>query len=109
MKVEALVPLEIRAGNTVFTVVPGQCLDLTEKQGRSLLAKVPDKVRVIEGDWLSAWRELAQLTYGLTEEDPRFEWVMIWLNVCDLAFLYGSWRYFCEAAEEIKRLVKATT
>ena len=71
-----------------------------------------EKIKQIEqetpkttADWLTAWQELAQVTYGLTEEDPRFESVMRWLNACDVAFSLGSWDTFCEAAAEVKHLV----
>ena len=56
-------------------------------------------------DWLIHWRELAQVTYGITTEDPRFEPVMRWLNACDVAFSIGSWPAFCEAAAEVRRIV----
>ena len=42
-----------------------------------------EKIKQIEQEtpkpnvnWLIAWQELAQMTLGLTEEDPRFESVM---------------------------------
>ena len=57
-------------------------------------------------DWLSYWRELAQVTYGITADDPRFDSVMRWLNVCDFAFSLGSWDTFCEAAAEVKRIAR---
>jgi hypothetical protein len=57
-------------------------------------------------DWLGHWRELAQLTYGITAQDSRFESVMQWLNVCHTAFALGSWSPFCEAAQEVKATVK---
>jgi len=56
-------------------------------------------------DWLTAWRELAHLTYGLTTDDPRFEPVMRWLNVCDVAFSLDSWSSFQEAAGQVTRII----
>jgi hypothetical protein len=56
-------------------------------------------------DWLTHWRELAQLTHGITAEDPRFDSVMRWLSVSDTAFAIGSWRAFFEAAQEVKAAV----
>jgi hypothetical protein len=55
-------------------------------------------------DWLGHWRELAQVTYGITADDPRYEPVMRWLNVCDASFQLDSWGNFKEAAEEVKRI-----
>ena len=57
-------------------------------------------------DWLMAWRELAQVTYGIEQDDARFESVMRWLNACDVAFSLGSWDTFCEAAAEVKRIAR---
>jgi hypothetical protein len=57
-------------------------------------------------DWLTAWRELAHITYGITAEDPRFEGVFRWLNICDEAFKLDSWSLFQEAAAEVKRIAK---
>jgi len=71
-----------------------------------------EKIKQIEQEtpkpnvnWLIAWRELAQMTLGLTEEDPRFESVMRWLNACDVVFSLGSWQTFREAEAEVKRIV----
>ena len=59
-------------------------------------------------DWLTAWRELAEITYGIEQHDSRFERVMRWLNVCDTAFHLDSWSTFQEAAEEVKRIARET-
>jgi hypothetical protein len=71
------------------------------------------KIQALEGetpkthkDWLAAWRELAQITYGITAEDSRFERVMMWMNVADEAFKIDSWGTFQEAAAEVKRIAK---
>jgi hypothetical protein len=57
-------------------------------------------------EWLSHWRELAQVTYGITGDDPRYEPVLRWLDVCDAAFVMGSWAAFQEAAEQVKAIAK---
>jgi len=56
--------------------------------------------------WLAAWRELAELTAGLTKEDPRLEPVMRWLGICDVAFSIDSWPGFCEAAEQVREIMR---
>lgn len=77
------------------------------------MGKYLDKAKKVEAeaprtnkDWLTAWRELAVITYGITAEDPRYEPVMRWLNVCDAAFGLDSWTAFQEAAEEVKRVAR---
>ena len=57
-------------------------------------------------DWLKEWQELADITYGITVEDQRFEPIMRWLNVCDSAFSIDSWSTFQEAVAEVKALAK---
>jgi hypothetical protein len=57
-------------------------------------------------DWLKAWRELAEVTSGMTKDDPRLETVMRWLNACDVAFTIGTWTGFCEAAEQVRAIMR---
>jgi hypothetical protein len=57
-------------------------------------------------EWLIYWRELAPVTNGITRDDPSFEPVMRWLNICETAFLLDSWVAFQEAATEVKRIAR---
>ena len=57
-------------------------------------------------DWLAAWQELAEATYGITAGNPQYPHVIQWLDICDVAFSLDSWPNFLEAAEEVKRLAK---
>jgi len=57
-------------------------------------------------DWLKAWRELAEVTSGMTKDDPRLVGVMRWLNVCDTAFTLGTWTGFCEATERVREIMR---
>jgi hypothetical protein len=57
-------------------------------------------------EWLAVWRELAEVSSGLTRDDPRLEPVMRWLNVCDVAFSLDSWPGFCEAAERVREIMR---
>ena len=71
----------------------------------TLLAKAYGKVRMVprtKPDWFQAWRELAALTYGITDQDPRFSPVMATLDQCDNAFLKGDWPAFQQAAERVR-------
>lgn len=72
-----------------------------------------EKIKQLENDtpkmiveWLKEWQELAQITYGITTQDPRFESVMRWLNICDTAFSIDSWSTFEEAAAMVKAIAK---
>lgn len=57
-------------------------------------------------NWLKAWRELAEVSSGLTKGDPRLERVMRWLNVCDTAFSLDSWPGFCEGAAQVREIMR---
>lgn len=57
-------------------------------------------------DWNKAWRDLAEVTYGIPVNDPRYERVMRWLDVADTAFALGSWPNFQEAATMLKEVAK---
>jgi len=56
--------------------------------------------------WLSAWRELAALTFGITRDDPRFHRVMQALDCCDNAYLANDWVAFQRAGLTVRQLVE---
>lgn len=66
--------------------------------------KLAAETRKTRDEWLAAWRELARVIYGITTEDPRFEPVMRWLNVCDVAFHLDAWSAFQDAADRVKSI-----
>jgi hypothetical protein len=53
--------------------------------------------------WLTAWRELAEITSGLTAEDARLQPVLAALDVCDTAFELDDWAAFQEARRGVMR------
>ena len=55
--------------------------------------------------WLKAWRELATLTQGITQGDPRLEPVMKALDACDMAFLMDDWSGFQRASLTVRQQV----
>ena len=57
-------------------------------------------------EWLAVWRELAVVSSGLTADDLRLEAVLRWLGVCDVAFSLDSWPSFCEAAEQVREIMR---
>lgn len=54
-------------------------------------------------DWLTAWREVAAISSGLTAEDVRLPHVMAALGVCDAAFEADDWLSFQEAKAGVTR------
>ena len=106
MLIEALAPLRIRLPERELSLVPGCPVNLPDTQAKRLLERAKGKVRALPApDWLSAWRELASLTYGIGRDDPRFESVMVALHRCDDAYLSGDWAAFQSAAQRVKEVV----
>ena len=58
--------------------------------------------------WLAAWRRLADVVHGITQEDSRFQLVMNALPACDAALEHEDWTGFQHAAEEVARIAKRT-
>ena len=56
--------------------------------------------------WLKAWRELATLTQGITQSDPRLDPVMKALGACDTAYLANDWSGFQRASLTVKQRVE---
>lgn len=59
----------------------------------------------VKRPWLTAWRELALVTYGITDTDPRLPIVLAGLECCDAAFARDDWAEFQVAAQEVKKTV----
>ena len=102
MLIEAVTPLTVKLPSGDIRLTPGVAVEIPTAQAQRLLAKAPGKVR---DAWRVAWRELADLTYGLTGEDPRFPCVMAALNECDEAFLRGDWIAFRQFAAGVRNAV----
>ena len=66
--------------------------DSTQQKTSSISSKPSTKQ-----DWLAAWREVAEISSGLTRDDVRLPSVMATLGVCDAAFVADDWAAFQEA------------
>jgi len=104
--IEASTPLTIRRTSGDIRLLPGQPMDFPEDEALKLLAKAHGRVRQALTDWLAAWRELAALTSGMTEDDPRLPVVMAEIAKCDEAYLSGNWGAFRQAAVRVRSAVE---
>jgi hypothetical protein len=59
-----------------------------------------------QDDWLAAWREVAELTSGLTADDPRLSVVMDEILAWDDAVERGNWVAFRQAAARVRRAME---
>jgi hypothetical protein len=57
-------------------------------------------------DWLTRWRELAQVTSGLEADDPRTTPVLATLAECQRAHEAGDMDAFTKAAARVRRLMQ---
>ena len=57
--------------------------------------------------WLKRFRRLAELTAGITSNDPRFPSIMQLLNQCDEAYVHGQDESFIQCARQVAALVNA--
>ncbi len=85
---------------------PGKPIRVDPNRGLKVLTRCGVKVREIKPQWLDAWEELAQKTFGIEKTDPRFKPVLDALEECDRAFEKGNWVTFVEAANRVKALIK---
>ncbi len=105
MILEVLEPLTVQRDGQLFSLSPGDRLDWPEVQAEKLLARAPEKVRLIAGDWLAVWHNLAQATNNIEKTDPRFMPVLAALEHCDAAFEQDNWGLFRGFAKDVHRLV----
>ena len=88
---------------------PGSPIELPDAEAKRLLEKAEGKVRpvgAIKPDWLAEWREVAEISSGLTKDDVRLPSVMAALGVCDAAFVADDWAAFQEARTGVVRAMK---
>ncbi len=57
-------------------------------------------------EWLMSWRELATLTSGITQDDPRLQPIMEALNACDTAYIANDWAAFQQAGLTVRQRVE---
>ena len=100
MLIEAMTLLTVKFSTGDIRLTPGVPVEIPAVQARRLILKAQGKVREAKRDWSPSWRELAELTSGLTKDDLRLPEVMAALNACDDAYLSGDWEKFqCNATQ----------
>jgi len=57
--------------------------------------------------WLKRFRRLAELTAGITGDDPRFPSIMQLLSQCEEAYVHGQDDAFIQCARQVSVLVNA--
>ena len=105
MLIEATTPLTVKFSTGDIRLTPGVPVEIPTAQAQRLIIKAQGKVREAKRDWSPTWRELANLTAGLSTDDPRLAPVVAALNACDDAYLNGDWCEFRQAAVRVQSAV----
>ena len=114
MLIEAIQqPIRFRARDGKEFVLPLRTpVDVPDAVAQRIVDRAGKKVRIVRRgvhDWLMAWRELAEVTSGLTAEDPRLTPVLEALDGCDAAFIADDWEAFEQAREGVRRAMQGAS
>ena len=98
-------PIRYRWPEGKIDLIPGQPVDVSAERGAKILKKCGAKVRTVQPQWVVAWRHLAQLTDGITKDDPRFLSVCTTLEDCDRAWEQDNWHRFQQSVDSLKAIM----
>jgi len=93
-----------------IVINPGKPIEVEYWRALKLLKKAGSRVRVVKlshADWLTAWRELADVTVGIEPGDPRLRPVLAALDRADECYLARNWTGFQEAAMRVHASVQS--
>jgi len=90
--------------DTAIVLKPGEPQAIEAGLGAKLLRQCPKNIRVSRSKWTQAWQELADLTSGIEQSDPRFNPLINLLAQADTAFERDNWAEFQIAELRIKNI-----
>lgn len=105
----AMKPITYRHPGGEILIEPGKPVEVEYRRAVKLLEKAGSRVGVVQlsrTDWLEAWRELADITFGMGPDDPRQCPVLAALEQCDKSYLAGKWTEFHKTAMEVREIVQ---
>jgi len=77
--------------------------------GRMQDPEPPHGQRVSQSQWAEGWRDLASMTSGIQETDPRFKGILNALVSCDRAFEAGDWGRFVWSKKAVREVLEDKT
>jgi len=95
--------------NAAIVLKPGEPQEIDAALGAKLLKQCPKNIRVSRLQWMTSWRELADLTTGIEQSDPRFKPLNNLLEQADRAFERDNWAAFQIAEARLKDMIKGAT
>lgn len=102
-------PVTYRWPGGEVTITPGQPVDVPDERAEKILAKAGAKVQEFKPDWRAAWRELADISDGLEPDDERLLPVVTTMNAADAAYKAHDWNGFQRAANEVRKVMGASS
>jgi len=94
--------------NAAIVLKPGEPQEIEAALGAKLLKQCSKNIRVSRSRWVASWRELADLTTGIEQSDPRFKPLNNLLAQADTAFECDDWAAFQIAESRVKHMLKDT-
>ncbi len=94
--------------NTAIVLKPGEPQEIDAALGAKLLKQCSKNIRVSRSRWMASWQELADLTTGIEQSDPRFKPLINLLEEADTAFERDNWAAFQLAESRLKDMIKGT-
>ncbi len=101
--IEAVAPVRFTYRGESILLEPGQRIQLPDRPAQQLLSRAGNCVHTVE--WLTLWREVAELSAGLETGDPRLAQVMRIIEQLDKFFEQDDLAGFCEGIDELREVM----
>ena len=99
--IEAVAPVRFTYRGESILLEPGQRIQLPDRPAQQLLSRAGDCVHTVE--WLTLWRDVAELSAGLETGDPHLAQVMRIIEHLDNFFEQDNLAGFCEGIDELRK------
>ena len=105
--IEAIHPVRFQHQGKQVELGRGERVNLPVLQAQRLLSRAKDRVRLVKHmDWLNSWQRVAQVSNGLTREDPRLGPALNVIEGLDRAFAADDWSAFEQGIRDLQEAMK---
>ncbi len=101
--IEAVAPVRFTYHGESILLEPGQRIQLADRPAQQLLSRAGNCVHRV--DWLTLWRDVAELSAGLDTGDPHLAQVMRIIEQLDKSFEQDDLAGFCEGIDELREVL----
>ena len=104
--IEILEPIILKSkARRPRSLTPGETVELPDKVVKQLFQQAKGMVRIFRPDWQAVWREVAEITEGIADDDPRFQPINALIDHMDGDFLKNDWAAFQDHLNRLKNLL----